>query len=102
MAQIVHAKINIQRKILIFCCVNYVLTFCCITYKNPTSNIKSKKTETNIFVYSNISRYEYSFVSYLSHFFDTNIFGYSFVLFFDTNTNRRHYNNLGYFKNINK
>ena len=33
-------------------------------------------------IYSNIFRYEYSFVSYLYHIFYTNIFGYSFVLFF--------------------
>ena len=36
-----------------------------------------------IFGYSNIFLYEYSFVSYSYHFFDTNIFGYSlFVSFF--------------------
>ena len=32
--------------------------------------------------YSNIFRCEYSFVSYSYNFFDANIFGYSFVLFF--------------------
>ena len=36
----------------------------------------------NLFVHSNVFRYEYSFVSYSYHFFDTNIFGYSFVLLF--------------------
>ena len=36
----------------------------------------------DILIYSNIFRYEYSFVSYSYHFFDANIFRYSFVLFF--------------------
>ena len=35
-----------------------------------------------IFGYSNIFRHKYSFISYLYPFFDTNIFGHSFVLFF--------------------
>ena len=39
-----------------------------------------------IFGYSNIFCHEYSFVSYSYPFFDTNIFGHSFVLFF-FNTN---------------
>ena len=34
---------------------------------------------SDIQIYLNIFRYEYSFVSYSYHFFDTNIFGYSFV-----------------------
>ena len=37
---------------------------------------------SDIRIYSNIFRYEYSFVSYSYHFCDANIFGYSFVLFF--------------------
>ena len=37
---------------------------------------------SDIRIYSNIFRYEYSFVSYSYHFFYANIFGYSFVLFF--------------------
>ena len=37
---------------------------------------------SDIRMYSNIFRYEYSFVSYSYHFFDANIFGYSFVLLF--------------------
>ena len=37
---------------------------------------------SDIRIYSNIFRYEYSFVSYSYHFFDANIFRYSFVLFF--------------------
>ena len=35
---------------------------------------------SDIRIYSNIFRYEYSFVSYSYNFFDANIFGYSFVL----------------------
>ena len=37
---------------------------------------------SDIRIYLSIFRYEYSFVSYLYHFFDTNIFGYSFVCIF--------------------
>ena len=37
---------------------------------------------SDIRIYSNIFRYKYSFVSYSYHFFDANIFRYSFVLFF--------------------
>ena len=37
---------------------------------------------SDIRIYSNIFRHEYSFVSYSYPFFDTNIFGHSFVLFF--------------------
>ena len=42
-----------------------------------------------IFGYSNIFWYKYLFLSYSYHFFYMNIFGYSFVSFFDTNIFKR-------------
>ena len=63
-------------------CFNFL--FCHTSkIKHLTSNLKPNiKNLTNIFVYSNICQYEYSFVSYSYNFLDMNIFGYSFVSFF--------------------
>ena len=51
---------------------------------------------SDIQIYLNIFRYEYLFVLYSYHFFDTNIFGYFFVLFFSI----RIYSNIRSYQNF--
>ena len=75
-----HAESYSKKNYFHFVVSTMFLTFCCIT--NQKSNIQHQKFGMNVFVYSNIFRYEYLFVSYSYHLFDTNIFGYSFVSFF--------------------